>query len=108
MTDAKKTAPGGAAAMMDEMRATLEQDEAEGKLAGLTVDRLQKAMAHPKAQAVVAELVALESEVVDAGEPAPDFTLPWLAASSAADGAPMTLSDHFGKRPVGLIFGSYT
>ena len=34
-------------ALMDSMRGVLEADEAEGKLAGLTVDDLQSAMSHP-------------------------------------------------------------
>jgi len=38
-----------------------------------------------------------------AGEPAPDFTL-----SSPHGGKPVTLSSFRGKRPVALIFGSYT
>ena len=41
------------------------------------------------------------------GEPAPDFTLPYLPGRGGGAQA-MTLSDHFGNRPVALIFGSYT
>ena len=44
---------------------------------------------------------------VKVGAPAPNFSLPWL--SPAPDGSErVTLSDHFGKRPVALVFGSYT
>ena len=42
------------------------------------------------------------------GQAAPDFTLPRLDASSSNGSESVTLSDHFGKRPVALIFGSYT
>lgn len=37
------------------------------------------------------------------GQPAPDFTLPTLDNSSR-----VTLSSHRGRRPVVLVFGSYT
>ena len=97
--------------MMEGMRSQLEADQADGKLAGLTVDRLAKAVSHPKAQAVISELMALEPTVVEQGEPAPDFSLPFLQGGvlqGGAEGEKLTLSDHFGKRPVALIFGSYT
>ena len=45
----------------------------------------------------------LRSSPVEAGEPAPDFTLP-----VAGKKATVTLSDFQGKRPVVLIFGSCT
>jgi hypothetical protein len=99
---------GGTKRLLDSMRGTLEADEAEGKLAGLTVDDLADAMSHPKAGAVVAELMGLEPESVQQGQPAPDFSLPWLPGSAGNAAATMTLSDHFGDRPVALIFGSYT
>ncbi len=94
--------------MLESMRAQLEADQAAGKLAGLTVDDLGDAMSHPKAGAVVAELMALEPNTVQQGQAAPDFTLPWLPGSAGGDGATLTLSQHFGQRPVALIFGSYT
>ena len=94
--------------MMEGMRFRLESDEAEGRLAGLTVERLEKAVSHPEAQAVIREMMARESSVVNVGDPAPDFTLPWLTDLHPGDGDTMTLSDHFGRRPVALVFGSYT
>ena len=39
------------------------------------------------------------------GDPAPDFTLKLM---DGAEGKTVTLSDYQGKRPVALIFGSYT
>ena len=90
------------------MLGALEQDQADGKLAGLTVDDLADAMAHPKAKAVVGELMALEPRSAQAGAPAPDFTLPWLPGSEKRGVDALSLSSHFGKRPVALIFGSYT
>ncbi len=36
--------------MMAGMESALAADEAEGKLAGLTVERLKKAVSHPKAE----------------------------------------------------------
>ena len=39
------------------------------------------------------------------GDPAPDFTLRLM---DGAENETVTLSDYRGKRPVALIFGSYT
>ena len=77
---------------------------------GLTMDDLRDAMSHPKAAELLAEWMPHEAASVQAGEPAPDFSLPFLPghATHATEGETMTLSSHFGKRPVGLIFGSYT
>ena len=95
-------------AMLAAMRDQLERDEAEGKLAGLTVADLMDAVSHPKAAEVISETMAAEASSVQQGEPAPDFTLPWLPGSTRGAQPTLTLSDHFGKRPVALIFGSYT
>ena len=99
--------------MLEQMRPQLEADEASGKMNTTSVDRLRKAISHPQAQPVIDELMAREADVVKEGEPAPDFSLPWLlgqpdSSAEGAEGEKMTLSDHFGKRPVALIFGSYT
>ena len=94
--------------MMEAMRPQLERDESEDRLAGLSVDDLAEAVSHPKAAAMIAEIMEAEAASVQEGEPAPDFTLPWLEKSGVGRGATLTLSDHFGKRPVALIFGSYT
>ena len=96
------------ARMFEAMRAQLERDQAEGKLAGLTVEALADAMAHPKAPEVIAETMALEAGSAQPGEPAPDWSLPWLPGSGEGRGPRATLSDHFGERPVALVFGSYT
>ncbi len=106
MSDSKN--PVEAGSIMEGMRSQLEADQSDGKLAGLTVSRLEKAISHPKAQSVINELMALEDRVVNQGDPAPDFTLPWLQGSGPDGSKTLTLSDHFGKRPVALIFGSYT
>jgi len=94
--------------LMDGMRATLEQDERAGKLAGLSVSDLEDAMSHPKAAPVIAEIFAAEQGSVQQGEDAPDFTLPWLPGSAKPGVDVLSLSSHFGTRPVALIFGSYT
>lgn len=93
--------------MIEGMLAGLEKESMQG----LSIEDLTKAMSHPDAAQTVAELMPLEATSVQAGEPAPDFRLPYLPASRPADGpddARVTLSDHFGSRPVALIFGSYT
>ena len=77
------------------------------QMAGLSLDDLKDAMAAPGAAETVAELMPYEATSVKPGEPAPDFSLPYLPGSGPA-GERMTLSAHFGKRPVALIFGSYT
>lgn len=104
MSDASKGAEG----LFESMKGQLEADQAQGKLAGLTVDDLSDAMSHPKAPAVVQELMGREPGSAQPGEPAPDFTLSWLPGSAGSDAPTLTLSSHFGSRPVALVFGSYT
>jgi hypothetical protein len=94
--------------MLEGMRGQLEKDEAEGRLAGLSVADLADAISHPLAPEVIAEGLAAESHSVQVGDPAPDWTLPWLPGPTAGPGERLTLSEHFGRRPVALIFGSYT
>ncbi len=94
--------------LFEGMREQLERDEAEGKLAGLGVADLLDAISHPKAPAMVAEIMDADARSVQEGEPAPDFSLPWLAGSGPGGVERLTLSQHFGKRPVALVFGSYT
>ena len=45
----------------------------------------------------------LDAEAPRAGDMAPDFTLFDIAGNN-----PVTLSDFRGKKPVALVFGSYT
>jgi len=85
------------------MMATLDPKD----LRGMSLDDLGDAMAHPKAAEVVAQLMPVEAASVQQGDPAPDFRLPYLRGSGPA-GATLRLSDHFGVRPVALVFGSYT
>ncbi len=94
--------------MWEGMREGLERDEAAGRLAGLTVKALAEAISHPKAPAMIAEIMAAETSSVAVGEPAPDFSLPWLPGSGRSGSPELTLSRHLGKRPVALVFGSYT
>lgn len=75
---------------------------------GLSLDDLKDAMSHPLAAETVAELMPLEAASVQAGEPAPDFTLPWLPGGGGVEGETLTLSERWRERPVALIFGSYT
>lgn len=107
-SDPKPHAKPDPKAMFAAMRAQLERDQAEGKLAGIRVEELFDAIAHPKAAEVIAETMALEAASVKPGEPAPDFALPWLPGSGEGCGDALTLSSHFGARPVALVFGSYT
>lgn len=94
--------------MMTSLRKQLADAGDIGDIAGLAPEGLAEAISHPKAADAIAELMEIEAGTVEQGAPAPDFTLPWLPGSSGSDAATLTLSEHFGDRPVALIFGSYT
>ena len=83
------------------MLTRLEQSGVE--MQGLALDDLADAMSHPLAARTVEELMGREASSAQKGDPAPDFELPRLDGSGS-----VRLSDHFGKRPVALVFGSYT
>ena len=91
-------------AMIEGVRAQLEAQGME--LQGLTLEDLRDAMSHPQAADEVMRAMALEASSVQLGDPAPEFDLPHLGGPDA--GKRVRLSSHFGKRPVALIFGSYT
>jgi len=95
-------------AMKEELKAGLKANTGEDGLKDMNVDDLMDAMAHPLAAEAVQAMMALEPNTVQAGEPAPDFSLPWLSGTGPDGSASLTLSDHFEKRPVALILGSYT
>lgn len=94
--------------MFEGMRADLERDQAEGKLASLSVADLADAISHPLAPEVIADCMEAEASSVKQGEMAPDFCLPWLPGPNAEEGETMRLSEQLAKRPVALVFGSYT
>ena len=58
--------------MMEAMRPQLERDESEDRLAGLSVDELAEAVSHPKAAAMIAEIMEAEAASVQEGAPAPE------------------------------------
>ena len=68
-------------------------------------ERLAAAMENPLSAQHLTDSMAAEPGSLQAGQAATDFT---LARLNDKDGPPVTLSDHFGKRPVALVFGSYT
>ncbi len=75
----------------------------------LSAEDLAQEIKHPRASAVIATLLERERSAPQKGDPAPDFRLPRLEHETQRDDkAYLTLSDHFGKRPVALVFGSYT
>jgi hypothetical protein len=90
--------------LFNDLRAQMERDGQE--MQGLGFDDLRDAMSHPAARAEVARIMAREQGSISAGDPAPDFDLPRLPGPHGE--GRVRLSDHFGKRPVALIFGSYT
>ncbi len=91
----------------DEMLAALESGEGE-KMEGLTLERLRDAMFRPNALETMQEMLESGPGSAQVGAPAPDFELSYLPGYGAQGDASVALSQHFGKRPVGLIFGSYT
>ncbi len=91
-------------AMIEGVRAQLEAQGSD--LQGLTLDDLRDAMSHPHAADEIMRVMALEATSVQQGDPAPEFDLPRLGGANA--GERVRLSSHLGKRPVALIFGSYT
>jgi hypothetical protein len=50
----------------------------------------------------------LGTPIVAVGDRAPIFRLPQLDSARHATGEIVDLGDHLGRRPVALIFGSYT
>ncbi len=96
--------------MKDIMAMVEAQLTASGKdldsIAGADGAELLEVMSHPKAAEQTLEILAREEASVQVGDNAPDFELQGL--TSYGKGAPVKLSSHFGKRPVALIFGSYT
>ncbi len=95
-------------AMLETVQSQLKKDAAEGRGNGPSMEDVKKAMSHPKAAEVIGTLMEREAPSVQQGQSAPDFILPWLSQHDESRGESMTLSDHFGQRPVALIFGSYT
>ncbi len=95
--------------VVDEMLENLvESGEAE-KMDGLDIDRLKAAMSAPGAAETVAEIQAMGADSqAGAGQPAPDFELPFLPGHGGDQGETIRLSDRFTNRPVALVFGSYT
>ncbi len=91
--------------MIAEMLKSLEEGGIERE--ALELDDLKDAMSHPTAPEILAKWMPHEATSVKQGESAPDFTLPYLPGHGV-EGESMTRSSHLGKRPVGLIFGSYT
>ena len=92
-------------ALIAQLRENFSPEDLER--AGMTLEDMVRAASHPRARTEIAELMQREARSIREGEPAPDFELPWLSnAPDASTG--MRLSDHFGVRPIALVFGSYT
>jgi len=91
-----------------EILARMAEDPEGPQIPEARREELMAALAHPKAAAEIQRGFALEATTVQEGQPAFDFTLPRLAAGSGKGPGPVTLSDHYGQRPVALVFGSYT
>ena len=96
------------AQMLENIKAQMDADPAGTQDSRISPEKLAEAMAHPKAAEEIQRVMVIEANSVAEGEPAPEFSLARLNAAPDADTGPVTLSDHFGRRPVALIFGSYT
>jgi hypothetical protein len=89
------------------LAAIAQQLKGQGKkMKGLSLEDLGDAMSHPEAAKNVVEIMGREASSVQVGDPAPDFDLPRLDEERSGERG--RLAEHVGKRPVALIFGSYT
>lgn len=95
-------------AMLKKLQTSVTANRDAGRGPELDLETLKQAMAHPKAKEQIRAGMEIEAQSVAEGQAAPDFTLGLLAAPGGLPYEKITLSDHFGKRPVALIFGSYT
>ncbi len=96
------------ARMREQMLESLQAEGEADRMEGFTFERLRDAMYRPNALETMAELLSSGPGSASEGAPAPDFELPHLPGHGGAEGQTVALSSHFGRRPVGLIFGSYT
>jgi hypothetical protein len=80
--------------------------EAARNIPGITEDDVRAAMEYGEAAAEIERLISADRSSVREGAPAPDFALAPLR--EPAGGKRVRLSDHFGREPVALVFGSYT
>ena len=86
------------ASMMAERAAS-----ADGPEPSISAGEMAEVMSHPLALEHVSEMLEREPGSCGPGTEAPDFCL-----LRVDGGGSVRLSDHLGKRPVALIFGSYT
>lgn len=107
MSEADKPDLSALAQMRETMMKRLEEDEGD-QMEGLSLERLRDAMYRPNALEVMSEIFGSGPGAASVGMNAPDFELPYLPGRGGREGETVLLSDHFGKHPVGLIFGSYT
>jgi hypothetical protein len=97
------------AGVFDGMLEKLISSGQAAKMEGLDIERLKSAMSAPGAAETVMAIQAMGADSqAGVGQAAPDFELPYLPGHGGAEGETVRLSDRFGKRPVALIFGSYT
>jgi hypothetical protein len=99
MTDEKR-------AFVQEVIGQMKSSDRDLSAPGITGGEMIEVLNHPKAVDTIFEMVTMEADSAQQGAPAPDFCLKPL--NDYAGGTPVRLSDHFGKRPVALVFGSYT
>ena len=81
-------------------------EEAARNIPGITEEDARAAMEYRGAAAEIERLISADQGSVREGASAPDFELARLQDPDG--GERVKLSDSFGKRPVALVFGSYT
>lgn len=91
--------------MIEAMLASLADNNEKPE--GFDLDDLRAVLNEEGAVESIMTLAPREETSVQQGEKARDFTLPFLQPEDGA-ATHLTLSSHFGRRPVGLIFGSFT
>ncbi len=108
MSDSERLDLAAVAKMRDDMMARLEAGNEGEDMEGLSIERLRNAMYRPGALETMAEMLSSGTGAADEGMDAPDFELPYMRGHGGQEGETFLLSEHFGKGPVALIFGSYT
>jgi hypothetical protein len=105
----KESSNSESAGVIDGMLEDLVESGEANQMEGLDIARLKAAMSAPGAAETVAEIQAMGADSrAAAGQPAPDFELPFLTGQDRSQGETIRLSDRFPNRPVALVFGSYT
>ena len=93
-------------ASVDALIESMVNSGADISAADISSEEMIEVMSHPAAPEALAAMMEVEPHTPQPGDTAPDFELRRLDDEPGAQ--PVRLSSHAGKRPVALVFGSYT